>query len=249
MMLELAQAALPDTIAAWPSKNDGTYVVYTSELYKDGWTTPAIAAQSDNRIISTAIGSASFIDAAKQKELATSLAFQSLIIVWTEVVNGEWLLKLATRDGENWTTAQQLTTLAGENLAPTIVHDLSGNPWVFWSSNATGNDDIYFTRRINGSWSETEMVNPPNKFPDILPNAYVADNGEIIVEWDTLDTTANLFIKSERAFTNGARVNSTNKSKEVTNMDVPQPANTGGRINLHYPKNKFIQSVFTSQNY
>jgi hypothetical protein len=241
VMLELAHAALPQTIAVWPGKSDGDYGVYSSELYKDGWTPVTIAARSENRIIAAAVGSASLSGAANDMDLTT----QGLITVWTEVVSGQWLLKFATRVGDNWTTPKLLTTLAGENLAPTIVHDLNGNPWVFWSSNATGNDDIYLTRRINGSWSEAKMVNQPNKFPDMVPNTHVADNGDVVVEWDTLDTKANRFKKSKRVYPNNTEAATTTKnSEEVTNSNTPESADTGARINLHYPANKFIQSEF-----
>ena len=246
MMLELAHAAVPETIAAWAGKSDGDYVVYTSELYEDGWTTPAIAVRSDNRIIASAVGSSSFIGNAEDKALAT----QGLIAVWTEVVGKQWLLKYATRDGNNWTTAQLLTTLSGENLAPTIVHDLGGNPWVIWSSNAFGNDDIYLIRRVNGKWSETRMVNELNQFPDILPRTHLADNGDVVVEWDTLDTKANLFIKSKKVYPNSTGIAANTKSsEEVTNLNAPQSAITNGRVNLHYPANKFVQSQFSQSGF
>jgi hypothetical protein len=246
LLLELAHAALPQTIAVWPGKSDGDYAVYSSELYKDGWTPATIAAQSENRIIAAAVGSASLSGEANDMEPTT----QGLITVWTEVVSGQWLLKFSTRDADSWTTPKLLTTLAGENLAPTIVHDLSGNPWVFWSSNATGNDDIYLTRRINGRWSETEMVNQANKFPDMVPYTHVADNGDVVVEWDTLDTKANRFIKSKRVYPNNTGVATTTKSsEEVTNPNTPESARTSARINLHYPANKFIQSEFVQAGF
>jgi hypothetical protein len=246
MMLELADAAIPETIAVWPSRNDGAYVVYTSELYKDGWTTPAIAAKSDNRIIAAAVGSASLIAAAKDMDPTA----RGLITVWTEVVAGQWLLKFATRDADKWTAPKLLTTLTGENLAPTIVHDLRGNPWIFWSSNATGNDDIYLTRRINGSWGETEMVNLPNQFPDMVPNTHISDNGDVVVEWDTLDTKANRFVKSKRVYPNNTGVGTkTKSSEEVTTLNAPESARTTARINLHYPANKFMQSEFVQAGF
>lgn len=249
-MLELVHAALPETIAVWAGRSDGAYAVYTSELYEDAWTAPAIAAQSDNRIISTAVGSASFISAAKDEKSATNSATQGLISVWTEVFENQWLLKYATRDGDNWTTPKRLTTLAGENLAPTIVHDLSGNPWVFWSSNAAGNDNIYLTRRINGKWSETEMVNQPNQFPDMAPYAHIAYNGDVVVEWDTLNTKANRFIKSEKVYPNGSDIAAITKNNdEVINRNTPESAFTNGRVNLHYPANKLVQSQFIQSGF
>ncbi|MFT6048091.1 MAG: hypothetical protein ACI9WC_003809 [Arenicella sp.] len=250
VMLELAHAALPQAIAVWPSENDGDYAVYSSELYNDGWTPATIAAQSENRIIAAAVGSASFIAMASDKEANASLLTTGLITVWTEMVGEQWLLKFATRDDNTWTTAEQLTTLGGENLAPTIVHDLSGNPWVFWSSNATGHDDIYLTRRINGRWSDTEMVNEPNEFPDFLPLTHIADNGDIVVEWDTMDTSENLFIKNKKIYPNSTGVSITSQTNdEVTDPGLPDSGRTKARINLHYPGNRFIQSSFSSQTY
>lgn len=242
MMLEVAQAALPDSVAVWAEKSDGRYVIYSSELIQESWSKPVVVIQSDNKIINVAIGSKS---AMTQNESLPKTQLQESIAVWTEVTNTQWKLKYSTADNGIWSPAQALTSLNGENLAATIVHDRQGWPWVFWSSNALGDDDIYVSRRINGQWSDAEMVNDDNQFPDILPKARIAENGDLVVEWDTLDTTANVYINNSKIYPSKTQPKLLIKAGEETSLlNTPEHARTNGRINLHYPKNKSLQSVF-----
>lgn len=245
MALGGAHAATPDAIATWAERSGDKSVVYSSELYGEYWTDPDIITQSRNILIAPAIGSSTLGQDSTQNMLA----------VWTELSEERSILKYSTSiqltSGlTGWSGPQILSDIDGENLSPSIIHDLNGAPWVFWASTLAGNDDIYVMNKSNGSWSSIEIVNEPNTSPDILPRTKINEDGYVTVEWQSLDREISRYDTYSRSYPSKIKPKlpvNTNKEKMI--KYVPPQAKSAARLNLHFPGNNFLQSTFFRPNH
>jgi len=81
-----------------------------------------------------------------------------------------------------WSPIKTLTTNPGVDMTPSITV-ASENIWVVWSSNRTGNFEIYY-KTYNGSWSpDTRLTTDPSK--DEFPSVMEGKDGDIWVAWSS----------------------------------------------------------------
>jgi len=81
-----------------------------------------------------------------------------------------------------WSPIKKLTTNPGVDMTPSITV-ANGSIWAVWSSNRTGNSEIYY-KIYNGSWSpDTRLTTDPSKdeFPSVMEDKY----GDIWVAWSS----------------------------------------------------------------
>jgi len=66
------------------------------------------------------------------------------------------------------------------------IVDSNGDIWVFWISNRSGKDNVWYKRFINGSWLvfETELTSVTEKK---APFALIDTHGDLLVFWETKD--------------------------------------------------------------
>jgi len=84
-----------------------------------------------------------------------------------------------------WTNATQLTNSPGKNnRAPALLQTSDGTIWVFWVSDRTGNDEIFYktTSNYGVSWS-TDMQVTNNVTRDASPASVQTSDGKIWLVW------------------------------------------------------------------
>lgn len=106
-------------------------------------------------------------------------------LVWTAIEQGGYEIRYAVEVGEKWSDPQTLPSGLSSNIAPTVIVDDADVPWIVWSGNdGISNDEIYYTRFIDGKWQKPNLVNKTNDIPDILPVIAITDQGKPQVTWD-----------------------------------------------------------------
>lgn len=106
-------------------------------------------------------------------------------LVWTAIEQGGYEVRYAVEADGKWSDPQTLPTGLPSNIAPTVIVDVSDIPWVVWSgNNGITNDEIYYTRYIDGKWQKPQLVNVVNDVPDVLPVISVNQKGKYLVNWD-----------------------------------------------------------------
>jgi len=84
-----------------------------------------------------------------------------------------------------WTDATQLTNSPGKNnRAPALLQTSDGTIWVFWVSDRTGNDEIFYktTSNYDASWS-TDMQVTNEVARDASPACVQTGDGTIWLVW------------------------------------------------------------------
>lgn len=93
----------------------------------------------------------------------------------------------ASWSGHDW-SRPELVSPAGPGtqiaLAGAVLAD--GSWLLVWSAYDGEDDEIRWSRRVDGAWSEPALVHPPNGFPDITP-ALVATGRGALVAWSGYD--------------------------------------------------------------
>jgi len=86
----------------------------------------------------------------------------ALNVVWNDATPGNWevYFKKSTNEGSTWTPSQRLTFTSGLSFGPAVAVDPSGNLHVLWSSDAPGNEEIYYKRSTDGgsSWTPSQRL-------------------------------------------------------------------------------------------
>ncbi len=86
----------------------------------------------------------------------------TLNVVWNDATPGNWevYFKKSTNEGSTWTPTQRLTFTSGLSYNEAIAVDPSGNLHVLWSSDAPGNEEIYYKRSTDGgsSWTPSQRL-------------------------------------------------------------------------------------------
>jgi len=83
-----------------------------------------------------------------------------------------------------WSPDQRLTTHNANDWNPSITSTTSGEVWVVWRSNRTGNLDLYYKIFDGSIWSE-EMQLTTDTHEDAHPSIMQANDGKIWVVWDS----------------------------------------------------------------
>jgi hypothetical protein len=122
-----------------------------------------------NQVVTDAYGSAYTLDHDGQPNLKVSLR---------EAINA------MLRGGLPGTPEEQLTPAANVDVLSSVVVDSNGDIWVFWLSNRSGNNDIWYDRYDSAAsaWDgNTQLTTDTNN--DNTPAAVVDNNGDIWVFW------------------------------------------------------------------
>ena len=209
--------------------------IYMSQ-HKNGAWQPAEKIVDDNNLnILPAIGS----DAKGQH-----------IAVWSMVDGAKSILEYSIKRGNSWTKPAVLADQMTTNLAPIEVFDSNDVCWVFWSANDGGDDDIYVSKFIKGSWSAPERVNEDNDTPDILPEAGLDDNGNIWVSWQQLQEDGYVEVSSSFETNNRRKMASLRATKMQTikqlklrsefENPIKPPSNfsSRSRATMYFPNDK-----------
>ncbi len=173
------------------------------------------------------------------------------LAVWVTLMpGGRSILKYSWQEGNGWTEPDILWNGFKENLAPVVLFDAADTPWVFWSANDGGDDDIYMSFYTGNSWSTPRQVNKDNDVPDILPLTTLDENGDVVVVWRQMQSDA-AYKEMSKVLTDVSQTSPLVKNKkfiksrtasDVTPESIPNPPFEGNsRSTIHYPGDFFTQ--------
>ena len=83
-----------------------------------------------------------------------------------------------------WSSTERLTTNPSEDIEPSIITGADGNLWVVWSSNRTGNYEIYYKQYDGFFWSpDRRLTNDTSR--DEAPSVMQDEDGDVWVAWSS----------------------------------------------------------------
>jgi hypothetical protein len=177
---------------------------------------------------------------------------QNKLIIWSEQSKKAMVLMSARRAFSEtiWQPAEKLNNFKAENLSPSIVIDSRNRPWVFWSSNYEGLDDIYYSRQEGTEWSPPAKVHNSNDVPDYQPVASLNKDLDVVVSWTTYDRQASQYLTAQEVFmidnlSKSAYKSPLNKKlqESIPKMILPDFLPMDSSVVLHFPNNRIEQSV------
>ena len=109
--------------------------------------------------------------------------------VWTRCVEYQdfnLYYKNSSDAGASWSDETALTTDPSVDASPSICQVANGTVWVVWSSDRTGDWDLYYKTSFDGGWSwsnDTRLTDDPDF--DKLPSITQTDDGNVWVVWSS----------------------------------------------------------------
>jgi hypothetical protein len=232
-MPQICRAIDADLI--WSENLEKSSRILISRYRNDQWSNPDEIEESKKYSILPALGSDG-----KGNRLA----------VWVEIQNdGRSLLKYRFSKKDDWKESEYIQTVNEVNLAPVVVFDISGSPFVFWSSNNGADDDIYMSRWNENYWAEPKVIHEQNDVPDILPTAGLGEDGKIWVCWKYLDAGGEYVERCQIIAPSGEMIESQKQKmneqaeRYLNKMNKPFFSIGKGRATVHFPKERRHQST------
>jgi hypothetical protein len=232
-MPQLSRAIDADLIWAENLKNSSKILI--SRYKNDQWTNPEEIEESEKFSILPALGS---------DGRGTYLA------IWVEIQSdGRSFLKYCFSKNDTWSDPEYIQVINNVNLAPVIVFDRFGRPFVFWSSNNGDDDDIYMSRWNKNHWEAPKIIHEENDVPDILPEAGLDEDGKMWVCWQHLDVDEKYVERCSIITPSGKSIKSqkqklNQKAKENLNKITKPSFSLGkGRATVYFPQIRKHQST------
>ena len=168
------------------------------------------------------------------------------MIVWSRILQEGSNLNYTVIDTQGNQKRGSLETPFATNLAPVVIHDSNNTPWLFWSANDGGDDDIYMSRFVSERWTKSIRVNEENDVPDILPEVGMDKNGCVWVSWMQMNN--DKYVELAKSFgksmsSSGCGHQSTvvqqrgqirKTSKELGPIEIPDHIKPTGRATFFY---------------
>ena len=192
----------------------------------------------------------------------------SKVLIWSEQQKHKTVLMYKSASFQNsqtstepvlvWSSANVFSNMGNENLGPSVVYDHNDQAWVFWSVSENKPSDVYLVQSSEIGWTEPTLIHKKNDVPDYAPLASVNSSGNVLVEWTTYDTNIGDFgeyIVDSREYlieTATPKQDELNEQKdadtEISQLDasevpIPSFVPRDRRVILHFPKNRYAQSV------
>lgn len=91
--------------------------------------------------------------------------------------------KVSNDNGATWSSEVRLVNDLGDDVGPSVIRASNGTIWIFWSSNRTGNSDVYYKVYSSGSsWSSDTRLTS-DAASDDRPAATQTLDGRIWAVW------------------------------------------------------------------
>jgi hypothetical protein len=103
-------------------------------------------------------------------------------VVWSTNRNGNWDIYSIYYSGGFWSALIPVTTDPGDDLAPSITVDASGNLWAAWHSWREGDANIYVSYNSGGSWSPPIQITT-HLANDIMSNISAGLTDHLALTW------------------------------------------------------------------
>jgi len=105
-------------------------------------------------------------------------------LAWTAVDDGTYSIRtMFISKQQEKSDIQIVSSELPNNIYPTIIIDHFNVPWVIWSATADTNDDIFFSRFLDGKWQKPQPLHISNDVPDIRPIVDLTEKGTPLVQW------------------------------------------------------------------
>jgi len=118
----------------------------------------------------------------------------TIYVLWASNRNGsnDIFYKTSSDFGSSWSNEKQITNDTNRDNSPSIIQTQDGKFWVVWSSDRTGDYEIFCKTYDGSSWSIDERLTYSNN-SDSCPSILQTLNGTIWVFWgsDELSPTSN----------------------------------------------------------
>ena len=224
----------------WVENSDSSHALYLARYQNNTWHKSAAPIYtSDNAITAPALGT----DKNGMR-----------LLIWTEQRNNKFVLMMSVRNKVSlqsaWSNAQQFSDFGIENFSATMVRDITGVLWVFWSASIGGLSDIYVSKQTNVGWSKPSKINDNNKVPDSHPEARLNEEGNIAVSWSSYNIQSNTYERVHkeinREFDAVAIAELADKTLE-SDIPIPSFLPSSSIATLHFPNNKSQQSIRVGQ--
>ena len=99
----------------------------------------------------------------------------------------EIFYKTSNDYGCSWSDDAKLTNNRVEDLNPSVIQAANGTVWVAWSSDKTGNDEIFYKTYDGASWSSDTQL-PTDQEENQGPSIMQGKDGKIWVFWSSRRT-------------------------------------------------------------
>ena len=152
----------------WSEVLFGRKAIFYSRSINGGWAPKIQLSSTETNSVYPSIGSG---------------ANGQVWAVWVSAHSTGTDLHFTVNENIRWAFPVKVETGFPENTAPSMVVDDQDVPWIVWSGNAGGDDDIYFTRWNGGTWNPPVQINEDNATPDILPFIGMGEDGLPWVAW------------------------------------------------------------------
>lgn len=118
-----------------------------------------------------------------------------LWVVWeTQITEQNFEVHVRSKPlGGNWGEIKNISNKSGQDLEPNVAIDTDDVPHVVWrNNNSAPNWEIYYTRYVNGSWTNPLNLSS-NGSASHFPRIAAGDQGDIFVVWEDEIDGANRF--------------------------------------------------------
>lgn len=223
----------------WHESQSGAHTIKLMQFRDDEWGGETAIYRSNNFVSSTAI---------------STLKDGTKIVFWSEDVLAKttiyYQIQKDKLDFTRWTDPQKIHERCRECLASAPVLDLDGVMWLFWTDNADGQDDVFFSQLVQSRWANPERVNLMNDVPDIKPIANLNEFGQVEVVWSAYSVLMEQYANASKSF--GPQLNEAEIGKIVSDLsteELPFPAFLpyNSPPEIHVPVNRFKQTILTQQ--
>jgi len=154
----------------------------------------------------------------------------TIFMVWQSLESGNQDIYFkTTQDGTVWSDTTQLTTFSGHDRAPSVTQTTDGKIWVTWSTNRTGDNEIYYKIYDGISWSEAARLTY-NTDSDLTPSILQTMDGNVWIFWCSMPQTGAADVYYKYSSDNGAnwseRIQFTTDDSEDMWPSVAQASDT-----------------------
>ncbi len=166
-LAEYSFALSPQVLLVWGEVDNLKNNLYLSEQVDGKWSTPIVLASDDHpNVLPTLIKNSR----------------NEVWVVWTSLDNGKGTLRYRHfRNGE-WGGVVEILTSTETDMAPSLQVDDQGVAWLVWAG-LNGDDDIYFSNWTEVGWTDPQLLNSDDAWPDILPRLAINEYEQLQVKW------------------------------------------------------------------
>jgi hypothetical protein len=127
----------------------------------------------------------------------------TFLLVWQSFESGNNdIYCKTTLNGTVWSNSTQLTTYLGHDRGPSATQTMDGKIWVTWSTDRTGDNEIFY-KTYNGTlWSEDTRLTYSTD-SDVAPSILQTIDGNIYIFWCSMPPTGGADIYYKYSTNNG----------------------------------------------